>query len=361
MLRWAVEHSLATGLFSEIVCVIGDGQREIYDSAVAGLPLLSPVSGGSTRRASVLNGLEALAAVRPDFVSIQDAARPLVDGGDIAALIERVRQGYDGAILALPVVDTLKRGGAAIEETVPREHLWQAQTPQLFVFDAILAAHRRAAALPDAERDALTDDAAVAERMGLKVALVPGRPENFKVTTATDIDRLDTLLRSGSCLETRIGTGFDVHAFGPGDHVTLGGVEIAHAQGLVGHSDADVALHALTDAILGAIGAGDIGQHFPPSDPQWRGAASTRFLQHAAGLLAERGGRLVNADVTVICERPKIGPHRHAMTVKIAEILGVSAGRISVKATTTEKLGFTGRGEGIAVQAMVSVTLPAGD
>jgi 2-C-methyl-D-erythritol 4-phosphate cytidylyltransferase/2-C-methyl-D-erythritol 2,4-cyclodiphosphate synthase len=196
--------------------------------------------------------------------------------------------------------------------------------------------------------------------MRLKVALVPGRPENFKVTTANDIDRLDALLRN-EARETRIGTGFDVHAFGPGDHVTLGGIRIAHAQGLVGHSDADVALHALTDAILGAIGAGDIGEHFPPSDPQWRGAASARFLQHAAALLAERGGRLVNADITVICERPKIGPHRSAMAGKIAGILGVSADRISVKATTTEKLGFTGRGEGIAVQAMVSVTLPAGD
>jgi 2-C-methyl-D-erythritol 4-phosphate cytidylyltransferase/2-C-methyl-D-erythritol 2,4-cyclodiphosphate synthase len=361
MLRWAIERSIATGLFDHIVCVIGEGQREIYEGATQGLKLAAPVQGGVTRRASVLNGLEALASLQPDIVSIQDAARPLVDSNDVRLLIERVRHGFDGAILALPVVDTLKRGDQAIAATVSRDGLWQAQTPQVFAFPQILAAHRKAAALPEAQREALTDDAAVGELVGLKIALVAGRPENFKVTTAGDIDRLDRMLRASVATETRIGTGIDVHAFGSGDHVMLGGVKIAHDQGLVGHSDADVALHALTDAILGAIGAGDIGQHFPPSDPRWRGAASARFLQHAGALLAERGGKLVNADLTVICERPKIGPHRDAMAASIAEILGVKPARISVKATTTEKLGFTGRGEGIAVQAMVSVTLPAGD
>lgn len=361
MLRWAVERSRATGLFDQIVCVIGKSQREIYDQATFDLELPVPALGGVTRRASVLNGLEALASLRPDIVSIQDAARPLVDATELRLLIERVGVNFDGAIPALPVVDTLKRGKQAIAETVPREGLWQAQTPQVFSYPQILAAHRQAAGLPEARREALTDDAAVGELAGLKIALVTGRPENFKVTTPADIERLDRMLHANAAMETRIGTGFDVHAFGPGDHVMLGGVRIGHERGLVGHSDADVALHALTDAILGAIGAGDIGQHFPPADPQWRDAASERFLQHAGTLLAERGGRLVNADLTVICERPKIGPHRQAMTVSIARTLGVSPARISVKATTTEKLGFTGRGEGIAVQAMVSVTLPTGD
>lgn len=361
MLRWAIERTLATGLFEHVVCVIGEGQRHIYETAVEGLALDAPVVGGVTRRASVLNGLEALTDLQPDIVSIQDAARPLVDATEVQILIERIHQGFDGAILALPVVDTLKRGVQAISETIARDGLWQAQTPQLFVFQKILAAHRSATTLPEAQREALTDDAAVAELAGFKIALVPGRTENFKVTTAADIDRLDRMLRATEARETRVGTGFDVHAFGSGDHVTLGGVRIAHSHGLVGHSDADVALHALTDALLGALGAGDIGQHFPPSDPQWRGAASARFLEHAGRLLADRGGRLVNADITVICERPKIGPHRDAMAASIAATLGVSPGRISVKATTTEKLGFTGRGEGIAVQAVVSVTLPAGD
>jgi len=361
MLRWAVERSLATGLFDHVVCVIGEGQQEIYAATTKGLALAAPVQGGATRRSSVLNGLEAIAGLVPKIVSIQDAARPLVDGNEIRQLTERVRAGFDGAILALPVVDTLKRGNETIVETLPRDGLWQAQTPQVFAFPQILAAHRKAAALPEVRRDALTDDAAVGELAGLKIALVAGRPENFKVTTTADIDRLDRMLRATAATETRVGTGFDVHAFGPGDHVTLGGVKIAHDKGLVGHSDADVALHALADAVLGAIGAGDIGQHFPPSDPQWRGAASSLFLQRAGTLLAERGGKLVNADLTVICERPKIGLHRDAMTASIARIMGVDSARISVKATTTEKLGFTGRGEGIAVQAMVSVTLPSGD
>ncbi len=361
MLRWAVERTAATGLFDEIRCVIGPDQQALYDNATAGLALPAPVEGGATRRASVLNGLQALATEAPAIVSIQDAARPLVDAAETASLIDHVRRNDDGAIAALPVVDTLKRGETMIAGTVSRDGLWQAQTPQVFAFDRILQAHLAAAALPEAQREALTDDAAVAELARLAVALVPGRPENFKVTTTADIERMAALLGAGQTLETRIGSGFDVHAFGPGDHVMLGGVRIAHERGLVGHSDADVALHALTDAILGAIGAGDIGQHFPPSDPQWRGAASARFLAHAGELLAARGGRLVNADLTVICERPKVGPHRAAMARSIAEILGVSAGRISVKATTTEKLGFTGRGEGIAVQALVSVTLPAGD
>ena len=362
MLRWAVERTLATGLFDQVVCVIGPDQQQEYDASVAGLEIAAPVRGGATRRQSVLNGLEALSVNPPEVVSVQDAARPLVDRAELEALIAQVRGGAAGAIAALPVVDSLKRGEAGtVAGTVVRDGLWQAQTPQVFAFAAILAAHRAAESLPAPEREALTDDAAVAEQARLTVALVPGRPENFKVTSATDLARLESMIGGPASTETRIGSGFDVHAFGPGDHVMLGGVPIAHSAGLVGHSDADVALHALTDALLGAIGAGDIGEHFPPSDPQWRGASSDRFLRHAAGLLAARGGRLVNADITIVCERPKIGPHRAAIAASIAAILSVSADRISVKATTTEKLGFTGRGEGIAVQAAVSVTLPRGE
>ncbi len=361
MLRWTVERTLATGAFDDVVCVIGDGHDDLYGAATVGLALAAPIRGGATRRESVRNGLEALAERAPAIVSIQDAARPLVDGAETRLLVDHVRAGAAGAIAALPVVDTLKRGDGRIAGTVSRENLWRAQTPQVFDFAAILGAHRAAAQLPATQREVLTDDAGVAELAGLEVALVPGREENFKITTQADLQRLEFLLMPTSTPETRTGSGFDVHAFGPGDHVMLGGVRIAHGQALVGHSDADVALHALTDALLGAMGAGDIGQHFPPSDPQWKGAGSALFLRHAADLLARRGGRLVNADITIVCERPKVGPHRAAIVASIAGILGVAAGRISVKATTTEGLGFTGRGEGIAVQAVVSVTLPPGE
>lgn len=354
LLRMAIERTIATGRFADICVVIGDDDQALYREATEGLSLLAPAIGGSTRRQSVLNGLECLASRAPRLVSIQDAARPLVDGELVAKLIDAAeREG--GAIAALQVVDTLKRGGETIAATIPREGLWQAQTPQVFRFDAILAAHRQAAALPPSERDALTDDAQVAERAGIKVALLPGSVDNFKITTEADLHRLERLLQQ---TEIRIGTGFDVHAFGAGDHVMLCGVAVPHERGLVGHSDADVGLHALTDALLGVIGLGDIGQHFPPSDPQWRGAASRQFVEHAAKELHKRGGRIVNLDVTLICERPKIGPQRDAMIAAIAGMLGIDRDRVSVKATTTEKLGFTGRSEGIAAQAAVSVELP---
>jgi len=234
---------------------------------------------------------------------------------------------------------------------VARAGLWRAQTPQIFRFPALLAAHRAAAALAASDATALTDDAAVAERSGMRLVMVPGHDDNTKITTAED------LLRA-NMMETRSASGFDVHGFAPGKAVMLGGVAIAHNHALAGHSDADVALHALTDAVLGTIGAGDIGKHFPPSDPQWRGASSDRFLQHAIGLLTARGGRIVHLDLTLICEAPKIGPHRDAMVASIARIAGVDADRVSVKATTTEGLGFTGRREGIAAQAMATVELP---
>jgi len=248
---------------------------------------------------------------------------------------------------ALALADTLKRGqDGRVTATVPRDGLFRVQTPQGFRFPMILEAHRRFAGAE------LTDDAAVAEAAGLSVALVPGDEQAFKVTTSDDLARARL-----SLAETRVGTGFDVHRLGPGDHVWLCGLRLPHDRGLIGHSDADVGLHALTDALLGAIGAGDIGQHFPPSDPQWRGAASFRFLEHAAGLVRARGGRILHVDVTLICERPKVGPHREAMRARVAEILGLAADRVSIKATTTEQLGFTGRGEGIAAQAVATVML----
>jgi 2-C-methyl-D-erythritol 4-phosphate cytidylyltransferase / 2-C-methyl-D-erythritol 2,4-cyclodiphosphate synthase len=335
--------------------VIHPDDRELYDSAAAGLPpdlgLGEPVAGGRSRQESVLRGLEALEAEAPAKVLIHDGARPFVS----AAVVDRVLAALEttaGAIAALPVVDTLKQEAAGrIAGTRDRSGLWAAQTPQGFRFAEILAAHRAAAG------EELTDDAAVAERAGLAVALVEGSRENMKVTSQDDLRAAERWLR-GAQEETRVGQGFDVHAFGPGDHVTLCGLRFPHDAGLAGHSDADVGLHALTDAILGALGAGDIGSHFPPSDPQWKGADSGRFLTHARDLVTARGGRLLHLDVTLICERPKIGPHREAMVARIAGLLDLPAARVSVKATTTEKLGFTGRGEGIAAQAVATLALP---
>ncbi len=358
ILRIAIERTIATGKFAGIRVVISAADRQHYEFATQGLALLPPVIGGDTRRESVLRGLESLRELDPAVVSIQDAARPLVDRDLMTALIDRATQ-LGGAIAALPVVDTLKRQGTTqlAGGTIARDGLWQAQTPQVFRYAAILAAHRQAALLPAQQRDALTDDAQVAELAGMDVALVPGSADNFKITTTADFDRLTHMIERPAATEIRVGTGFDVHAFGAGDHVMLCGVKIGHSQGLVGHSDADVGLHALTDALLGSVGFGDIGQHFPPSDPRWRGAASHQFVAHAAGHVRGHGGRIVNIDITLICEQPKIGPHRQAMIAALAQMLEIDPDRVSVKATTTERLGFTGRGEGIAAQAAVSVEL----
>jgi 2-C-methyl-D-erythritol 4-phosphate cytidylyltransferase / 2-C-methyl-D-erythritol 2,4-cyclodiphosphate synthase len=351
VLRHSVTALLNHPAISGVRVVIHPDDREYYDAAVSNLILLSPVAGGAQRQDSVRNGIESLAAQPPDLVLIHDGARPFLD----RAVIDRVLAAltdHPGAIAALPVRDTVKRGDAGfITATLDRSALWRAQTPQGFHFEAIRAAHRDAAGLE------LSDDAAVAEHAGLRVALVEGSEDNFKVTTMDDLARAERHLATGLG-DIRTGQGFDVHAFGPGDSVFLCGVEVTHSHGLVGHSDADVGLHALTDAVLGAIGAGDIGMHFPPSDPTWRGAPSHRFLSHAAGLVTAAGGVIAHVDVTLICERPKIGPHRDAMTARIAEILKLDRGRVSVKATTTEKLGFTGRGEGIAAQAVATVRLP---
>ena len=347
VLRWSLAAFARHPGVDEVRAVIHPDDAAPYASAASGLALGAPIAGGATRQDSVRRGLEALAATPPERVLIHDGARPLVATATIDAVLGALAS-EEGAVPALPVEDTLKRSadGARIEATAPREGLWRAQTPQGFRFAGILAAHRAAAGL------ALTDDAAVAERAGLAVALVAGDAGNLKITTADDLARAAALLGAG---ETRTGTGFDVHRFGPGDHVMLCGVRIPHAAGLAGHSDADVALHALTDALLGAIGDGDIGAHFPPSDPRWRGADSALFLADAARRVRERGFALVNLDVTLICEAPRVAPHREAMRERLAAILGIGVERCSVKATTTEGLGFTGRGEGIAAQAVASV------
>ncbi len=349
VLRHSLERFVRHPKIGAVRAVIHGDDRPLYDAAATGLTLLAPVTGGATRQESVRRGLESLRDLKPAHVLIHDAARPLVD----AALIDRMLGALassSGAIPALPVSDTVKRAeNGRVIETLDRRTLWRAQTPQAFRYGDILAAHAAAAGRE------LTDDAAVAEAAGLAVALVEGTEENFKVTNETDLRRAEQLLSPS--IDVRCGNGFDVHRFGQGNQVMLCGIAVPHDQGLEGHSDADVGLHSLTDAILGAIGAGDIGQHFPPGDPRWRGADSAQFLAHAGSLVSERGGRILSADITLICERPKVGAYRAAMVARVAEILGLDPSRISVKATTTEGLGFTGRGEGIAAQATATIAL----
>jgi 2-C-methyl-D-erythritol 4-phosphate cytidylyltransferase/2-C-methyl-D-erythritol 2,4-cyclodiphosphate synthase len=346
VLRHAAEALLAEGLVQRLLPV---GEGAPIREALAGLPHDPAVPGGATRHTSVRAGLEALAADPPDVVLIHDGARPLVPRGTIPALLEALRT-HPGAIPALPVADTLKRGEAGvIAATVPREGLFRAQTPQAFRFAAILAAHRAAAA-------EATDDAALLEAAGLPVALVEGSERNLKITRPEDLPRMEREM--AGALLPRVGTGFDVHRLVAGRPLVLCGVVVPHDLGLDGHSDADVGIHALCDAIYGALAEGDIGRWFPPSEAEWKDADSARFLRHAAARIASRGGVLANADVTLICERPRIAPHAEAMRARLAELLGCEAGRVSVKATTTERLGFPGRGEGIAAQAAVSLLLP---
>jgi 2-C-methyl-D-erythritol 4-phosphate cytidylyltransferase / 2-C-methyl-D-erythritol 2,4-cyclodiphosphate synthase len=351
VLRHAVSAFARHSRIDGVQVVIRPEDRELYEMAVAGWALPPPVAGGGTRQESVRLGLEALRSQQPQRVLIHDGARPFPS----AALIDRVLDGLDQAPAAIPCVamrDTIKAvEDGRIRTTVDRSRLWRAQTPQGFRFDAILAAHRALAG-----RD-LTDDSAVAETAGLTPLLVAGDEDDLKITTAEDLAAAERRY-AAEFGDVRVGQGFDAHAFRTGDKVMICGVEVPHEAGLIGHSDADVGLHALTDAVLGAIGAGDIGQHFPPSDPQWRGAPSDQFLRHAAELVRARGGMIAHVDVTVICERPKIGPHRAAMIERVASILGIAAGRVSVKATTTDCLGFTGRGEGAAAQAVATIRLP---
>lgn len=350
VLRHTLARLAANPQVDAVRAVIHSDDLDLYAEAAAGLGLLEPVFGGETRQDSVRLGLESLSALGCEVVLIHDGARPFVDTGTIARVVAAL-DSHPGAVPAVAVADTLKRGNAGlVAGTVDRAHLWRAQTPQGFRFQDILAAHLAVAG------QELTDDAAVAEQAGLSVALVQGSEDNFKITTTADLDRAGRALSGPG--ETRMATGYDVHRFAPGTGVWLCGVQIPHDFGLEGHSDADVALHAATDALLGTIAAADIGRHFPPSDPKWKGASSDRFLAHAGALVAGLGGRVIHLDITVICERPKIGPHRAAMQAKVAEILGLAYDRVSIKATTTEGLGFTGRREGVAAQAAATVWLP---
>jgi 2-C-methyl-D-erythritol 4-phosphate cytidylyltransferase/2-C-methyl-D-erythritol 2,4-cyclodiphosphate synthase len=319
--------------------------------------LLGAVPGGAHRQASVLAGLEALALKKPDLVLIHDAARPLVEPAVIEGVIFALGA-HAAAVPVVPVTDTIKRSvdGMTVTATEDRSTLFAAQTPQGFRFPEILEAHRRASQL---ERE-FTDDAAIAEWAGLRVAMTRGSPRNIKITHPDDFSRAERLL-GGNTMETRVGSGFDVHPFEPGAAVMLGGVAIPHTHRLKGHSDADAALHALCDAIYGALGEADIGTHFPPSDPQWRGTPSSRFLAHAAGKVAERGGRIVNLDLTIVAEAPRIGPHVPAMRKAIGDICGIAESRIAIKATTSERLGFTGRSEGILAMATATLEIPRQD
>ncbi|HSA82048.1 MAG TPA: bifunctional 2-C-methyl-D-erythritol 4-phosphate cytidylyltransferase/2-C-methyl-D-erythritol 2,4-cyclodiphosphate synthase [Geminicoccaceae bacterium] len=351
VLRHCLERFVSHPRIGAVRAVIHPQDRALYDAAAHGLELLEPADGGPTRQESVRRGLESLGSAPPDLVLIHDGVRPLID----AALIDRVLDGLaeEAAVLpALPVTDTLKRvGGDRVLGTVERQGLYRAQTPQGFVYERILAAHRAAAGAE------LTDDTAVAEAAGLAVAVVEGDEANLKITDPADLARAARLI--GSDLQPRTGLGFDVHRLAPGAGLVLLGVRLPEPLRLIGHSDADVGLHALTDALLGTLGAGDIGSHFPPSDARWAGADSALFLGHARQLIDAAGGRIEHVDVTLICERPKIGPHRGAMVARLAELLALPPARVSVKATTTERLGFIGRGEGIAAQAVATVGLPA--
>ena len=333
-----------------IQVVIGAGQEDLYREAVGDRPLPAPLTGGAERHLSVRAGLEALAsdggAAR---VLIHDAARPFLPPSVLDRLLAALDD-KEGAVPALPVVDTLASAGSALGDTVRRDGLVRIQTPQAFRFEPILAAHRAwSGGIP-------TDDAQVARAAGVEVAIVPGDASLDKITPADDFARAEAWLAAR--MTSRTGMGFDVHAFAAGRELWLGGILVPHERGLAGHSDADVLLHAVTDALLGAIGEGDIGDHFPPSDPLWKGAASAAFVEHARSLIEARGGLIDHVDATLICEAPRIGPHRPAMRQRLAALLRVPEGRISIKATTTERLGFTGRGEGIAAQAIATVRLP---
>jgi 2-C-methyl-D-erythritol 4-phosphate cytidylyltransferase/2-C-methyl-D-erythritol 2,4-cyclodiphosphate synthase len=369
VLTRTLEALLGAAPAARALVVIHRDDLDFYNTAIAPLPeilrarLHAPVFGGETRQDSVCNGLEALAAAGAKgatSVLIHDAARPFV-GPELIRCAFEVAEKHGAGVPGVVVTDTIKQTAedGRIVATPDRATLRAVQTPQAFQFDLILGAHR--AARDDGRRD-LTDDAAVAEWAGHCVFVFPGEAANIKLTTQEDFLQAEKKLSEGNLLndlpDVRTGQGFDVHAFGEGDHVWLGGVKVAHDRGLVGHSDADVLLHAITDAVLGAIASGDIGAHFPPSDPQWRGASSDLFLRHAVDLVAARGGKVAHVDATLICEHPKVGPHRDAIRARIADVMQLPLDRVAVKATTSERLGFTGRGEGIAALAMATVRLP---
>ena len=351
---------LSLGLFSGhgeidlVQPVVHPDDIALYDAAAAGLDLLPAVFGGATRQASVRAGLEALTPHRPDIVLVHDAARPFASPALISRTVAAAAKG--AAIPGIAMADTVKSIDARglVAQTLDRAQLRAIQTPQGFRFSALLDAHRRAA---QAGQQDFPDDAALMEWAGLDVAVFAGEPGNVKLTTADDFLRAEAL-RLATLSDIRTGTGYDVHAFGDGDHVVLGGIRIPHPRSLSGHSDADVALHALVDAILGALAEGDIGAHFPPGDPQWRGVSSDRFLKFAVERVEARGGMIAHLDLTIVCEAPRIGPYRDAMREQIAALAVLPVGRVAVKATTNEKLGFIGRGEGIAAFATATIRLP---
>ena len=350
VLRWSVESLLAAGA-QALVVVVAEDARETAAEILAGLTGWTLAVGGATRALSVRAGLAALAVDAETPVLVHDAARPLVNEGHVRALLDALEDA-DAALPALAVADTLRRVADGRTETVSRDGLWRAQTPQAARAGRLAQAYRNWGGPEEP-----TDDAAVVEADGGKIVLTAGDPALMKLTYPEDFQMAELL--AGATRITRIGQGFDAHRWGPGEAVWLCGVRIDHDQTLIGHSDADAGLHALTDAILGAIGEGDIGDHFPPTDPQWKGAPSDLFLKHAADMVTARGGRILNIDLTLICERPKIKPHRAAMRGRLAELLQLPLDRVSVKATTTEGMGFTGRQEGLAAQAVALVETPA--
>tara|TARA_Y100001934_G_scaffold272886_1_gene362064 strand:- start:80574 stop:81731 length:1158 start_codon:yes stop_codon:yes gene_type:complete len=353
ILRRAVEIFLASPLIDIVQVVIHQNDEDLYQKAVSGLALPEPVFGGIERHSSTLNGLESLISLSPTKVLIHDVARPFVDNDLIERIVNATLKGQ-GAIPALAVVDSLKRVDARgfIEASVDRTALWRAQTPQGFFYSDILHAHQKR------EKENPTDDAVLFEKAGGRVIIVDGNEQNIKLTTPGDFERASLMLQLKEKI-VHVGNGFDVHRFGPGNHVMLCGIKVPHSQSLVGHSDADVALHALTDAILGAIGAGDIGQHFSPDDNRWNGAPSSIFVEEAARNVVDAGGLIYNVDITIIGEFPKVNPYREEMRKSVASMLGILPRRVNIKATTTEKLGFTGRQEGLAAQATASIGLLA--
>jgi 2-C-methyl-D-erythritol 4-phosphate cytidylyltransferase/2-C-methyl-D-erythritol 2,4-cyclodiphosphate synthase len=352
VLRHTVMAFLSQPKIDHVRVVIHPDDMGLYEAATEGLGLKTPIFGGEERQDSVRLGLQQIADDAPDFVLIHDGARPYISADVISRVLDALGSAA-GAIPTLPLTDTIKRViDGKIVATEDRFELWRAQTPQGFRYSDILNAHLKLTG------QSLTDDAAICEAVGLTVVRVDGDDKNVKITTLSDIQASD----NGEIFkETRSGIGFDVHRFADGDHVVLCGVKIAHTHSLEGHSDADVALHALTDALLGAVGEDDIGHFFPPSDEQWRGVASDQFVSHAVKLIDSKGGRIVNVDITMMCEAPKVGPYRLLMRERVATILKISPSRVNVKATTTEKLGFTGRGEGIAAQAIANVEIKSND
>lgn len=351
ILRHTVRRFLEVPAIDSVLVVIHPDDTGLYDATCGDLPLSAPILGGTTRQESVINGLRALEGLSPARVLIHDAARPLVTSQVINHVLEALQKN-SAVVPAIPIADTLKKvQDARIVGTMDRTNLWAAQTPQGFDYPALLSAHQRIV-LSGLQA---TDDGMVMEHAGIPVAIVQGDPDNIKITGAEDLQRAEKLMAENQ--ETRVGTGFDAHRFSEGSQVTLCGVTIPFRASLAGHSDADVALHAVTDAILGALGEEDIGHHFPPSDAQWKGASSDRFIAFAAHRVAARHGRILNVDLTIICQEPRISPHRDQMRHRLASLLGVEKIRVSIKGTTTEGMGFTGRGEGIAAMATATIAV----